>query len=132
MANGAFIDPDPADRSALLDEAQELGRTPPWTLAMLFGRFVVLDHGVIPGAGHVVTIYAHLEAIDPQVVPGRSLEAGDPIGEIGNTGTETAATDGDRARSLHLHWEIHIDDIPLGFGLSFDSTVTVYRALTGV
>jgi len=132
LANNTFLDPTPAERGALLDQAQSLGRTPPWTLAMLFGRFVVIDHGVIPGAGHVVTIYAHLNQIDPAIRPGRMVEAGTRLGEIGNRGTEAAGTGEDNPRSLHLHWELHVDDVYLGAGLGPEDTRALYAELFGV
>ena len=40
-----------ADIDAVLGVAGSIGRTPPWTLAMLFGNFVVLDHGAIEDVG---------------------------------------------------------------------------------
>jgi murein DD-endopeptidase MepM/ murein hydrolase activator NlpD len=129
LANAGFEDASPADRDALLEQARALGHTPPWTLAFLFGRFVVLDHGPIPGAGHVVTIYAHLDSIDRAVVPGALVSRGAPVGEIGNTGTETGASGGDRPQSIHLHWELHVDDVFLGAGLDAATTAEVYRTL---
>lgn len=56
------------------------------------GNSVVLDHG----AG-LFTGYWHLR--DLLVVPGASVQAGDPIGFVGTTGLST----GD-----HLHWELRI------------------------
>ncbi|HDH24966.1 MAG TPA: M23 family metallopeptidase [Actinobacteria bacterium] len=129
VANNSFVDPLPAERAGLLEEATELGFTPPWTLQMLYGRFVVLDHGIIDGVGHVVTLYAHFEQIDPAIRPGLFVEAGTLLGEIGNRGTYTAAINGTRAQSIHLHWEIHIDGEFLGAGLGSDETRQVYREL---
>lgn len=129
IANRAFTDPTPADRVEILDTAKATGHTPPWTLSMLFGRFVVIDHGNIGGVGHVVTIYAHLEQIDSKIQPGVHLKTGDPIGEIGNAGTESAGTGEKRPQAIHLHWEIHIDDRFLGDGLSGKETAAVYREL---
>lgn len=131
MANNSFVDASVVDRQALLDEAQALGRTPPWTLAFLFGRFVVLDHGVVPGAGHVVTIYAHLNEIDPSIRPGIQVPAGGRLGEVGNRGTETGASGGTRPQSIHLHWELHIDDVFLGQGLDAAETRALYQRLFG-
>lgn len=129
IANSAFTDPTPEERLEILDTAKGLGRTPPWTLAMLFGRFVVIDHGVRDGVGHVVTIYAHLNAVDPAVRPGAHVVAGQRIGEIGNAGTESAGTGEVRPQAIHLHWEIHIDDRFLGAGLSSSDTSAVYARL---
>lgn len=130
FVNDTFVDADPADRQAILDDAKALGYTPPWTLAFLFGRFVVLDHGIIAGVGHVVTIYAHLDTVDPALRPGAEISAGTRVGEIGNRGTESAAeaTEG----QIHLHWELHIDDRFFGEGLSAAETSEVYRELFGL
>ena len=131
MANGSYVDPEPDEREEILDIAQSIGETPPWTLAMLFGRFVVIDHGIRPGAGHVITIYAHLDEIDPSIRPGLSVDAGQRLGEIGNLGTESAATGADRPQSLHLHWEVHVDDEYLGAGTSSADTRAIYAELFG-
>ena len=55
----------------------------------LYGNAVVIDHG----AG-VFSSYNHLQAIT--VVAGQSVERGDPIGEMGETGFVSGA---------HVHWE---------------------------
>jgi len=129
LANDTYVDATPEDRNALLAEAQALGRTPPWTLAFLFGRFVVLDHGVYPGTGHVVSVYAHLDHVDPAIRPGQMVEAGTPLGEIGNRGTDAGATGEANPRSLHLHWELYVDDVHLGSGLDATDTRTLYAEL---
>ena len=128
VAVGDFQDPSPRERNQMLDTAKALGATPPYTLVMLYGRYVVVDHGIIDGAGHVVSLYAHLESVDPGIGPGMWVDAGQPLGGIGNSGTRSGA-----ARSpyeqLHLHWELHIDGQYLGAGLSPADTGTVYTAL---
>ncbi len=129
LANNSFVDATVDDRQALLDEAQALGTTPPWILAFLFGRFVVLDHGIVPGVGHVETIYAHLHEIDPGLHPGASVAAGTRLGEVGNRGTETGANGGTRPQSIHLHWELHVNDVFLGAGLTAEETRTLYEGL---
>lgn len=129
MANNSFVDPTPEERAIVLQTARDLGYTPPWTLAMLYGRFVVIDHGIVDGAGHVVTLYAHLDRVDETIRPGLLVEVGARIGEIGNIGTATAASDGDRPRSIHLHWDIYVGTGFLGQGLSASETSDVYRTL---
>ncbi len=124
-----YVEPTPADRGALLDVAAQIGRTPPWLLNSLYGNFVVLDHGYVDGVGHVITIYAHLESVEADVVAGVQVASGQTLGQIGNSGTATAASGGDRPQSIHLHWEIHIDDVFLGAGLSADETRQVYAEL---
>ena len=131
QANNTFVDPSNADREAVLDVARSLGRTPPWTLAMMFGRYVVIDHGVILGAGHVVTVYAHFDSLDSALRPGQMVTAGTRLGEIGNRGTETGATGGTRPQSIHLHWELHVDDVFLGAGQDAAATRATYATLFG-
>ncbi len=130
VAVGNYDDPDPAERTRLLDIAAQLGATPPYTLLTLYGNYVVVDHGVIPDVGHVVSIYAHLEEVAPDVRVGRLVEAGHELGIIGNRGTHAAAN-GDFYDDPHLHWELHIDNQFLGAGLSTDETRAVYTALLG-
>lgn len=131
IADNSYEEPTPEERQRILDEAKALGATPPWTLAMLFGRFVVLDHGNVPGAGHVVTIYAHLDTVDPAIRPGLAVEAGTRLGEVGNRGTESAGTNSGRPQAIHLHWEIHVDNQFLAEGADAASTRDIYRTLFG-
>jgi hypothetical protein len=129
IANRSHTEPEPEERLEILAQAKELGDTPRWTLELLYGRFVVVDHGVIEGAGHVVSVYAHLEEIDPAIRPGGEVAAGDRIGEIGRSGTQSAGTGADEPGALHLHWELRIDDRFLGIGESPDDVVAAYRTL---
>ena len=129
LAVSQYVDPSEADRNAILEEAQKLGRTPLYVLQFLFGRFVVLDHGLVEGVGHVITIYAHLESVDPAVTPGAMMSVGATIGLIGNSGTETAAAGGTRPQSIHLHWELHIDDVPFPEGFNTAATAAVVGVL---
>lgn len=119
------------DREALLSNAAAAGITPFWTLAFLYGNFVVIDHGQVPGAGHTVTIYAHLDNVDPAMTAGALVDAGQLIGEIGNTGTSTSALGATTPTdpSLHLHWEIHVDDSYVGAGLTQDAINPLYDAM---
>ena len=112
----------------MLDTAKALGATPPYTLVMLYGRYVVVDRGIIDDVGHVVSLYAHLESVDPGIRPGMWVVAGQPLGGIGNSGTRSGAS-GSSYEQLHLHWELHIDGQYLGAGLSPADTGTVYTAL---
>ena len=79
-------------------------------LDRLRGRQVWIDHG----AG-VVTRYAHLGAIHPDIAEGVQVSAGQVIGLVGESGQavvwEAPGTD------LHLHFEIRINDQYLGQGL---------------
>ena len=128
LAVGNFQDPDSDDRDELLGIAERLQATPPFTLLTLYGNFVVIDHGVFPFFGHVVTVYAHLHEVDPDIRVGQMIQAGQRVGEIGNRGTHAAAN-GDFYTDPHLHWEIHIDNLYLGAGLSTEETREVYTTL---
>ena len=128
LAVGNYQDPDPDDRDQLLEIAGELQATPPFTLLTLYGNFVVIDHGVFPFLGHVVTVYAHLHEVDPGIRVGQTIRAGARVGEIGNRGTHAAAS-GDFYDDPHLHWELHIDNLYLGAGLSLEETREVYTTL---
>lgn len=123
-----YEDPDSDNRDELLDVAAQLDATPPFTLLTLYGNYVVIDHGIISDVGHVVTVYAHLEEVDPDVQVGETIQAGQRVGEIGNRGTHAAAN-GDFYYDPHLHWELHIDNQFLGAGLSVEETRYVYTTL---
>ena len=125
---GNYEDPESGNRNLLLEAASQLNATPPYTLLMLYGNYVVIDHGIIPDVGHVVTIYAHLEEVDPAIRVGETVQAGQRVGEIGNRGTHAAAN-GDFYTDPHLHWELHIDNQYLGAGLSTRETRHVYTTL---
>lgn len=129
IANRSHVEPEPEERLRLLAQAKELGDTPRWTLELLYGRFVVIDHGVVDGAGHVVSVYAHLAEIDPAIRPGAQVAAGARVGEIGNSGTQSAGTGADEPGAFHLHWELWIDDRFLGAGAAPDEVVRAYRTL---
>ncbi len=128
LAVGDYQDPDPDDRDQLLEVAGTLEATPPFTLLSLYGNYVVIDHGVVPFVGHVVTLYAHLHGVDPDIRVGQTIRAGQRVGEIGNRGTHAAAN-GDFYEDPHLHWELHIDNQFLGAGLNTERTREVYTTL---
>lgn len=60
-----------------------------------WGQMVKIDHG-----GGVQTLYAHMIAGSPMVSPGQWVEAGTPIGLLGETG---------EAYGAHLHFEVYLD-----------------------
>ena len=128
VAAGDYRTASPARRNALLAIAAQRNSTPPFTLIALYGNYVVVDHGLIDGIGHVITIYAHLETVAADIRVGTQVRAGDPLGTIGNTGTRHDAA-GDPDGGLHLRWEIPIDDRYLAEGLSTADTRGVYAAL---
>ena len=128
LAVGNYQDASASQLDDLLAIARALRATPPYTLLTLYGNYVVVDHGIIDSVGHVVSIYAHLEALDPAIRVGQQVKAGDPLGPVGNTGTTFAAA-GSTSQGLQLHWELHINGRYLGEGLSKSETRTIYTAL---
>ena len=63
--------------------------------------------------------YAHLSAYSPLAIEGRSVEAGDVVGFIGDTGDAEGG-------SPHLHFEIHPAAM---LGLGYDGVVAPYPIL---
>jgi len=124
-----YVDADPQDRDAVLAETVPAFDTPFWTLAYLYGNFVVIDHD-LPGGERAVSIYAHLSEVDSQILPGVLVDSGTPLGFVGNTGTSAAAlgtTNNDG--SVHLHWELHVNDRPIGYLESPQATRPLYEQI---
>ena len=128
VAVGDYRDASPADLNDVLAIAAALGATPTFTSVMLNGNYVVVDHGIIDGVGHAASLYAHLEAVAPALRVGQPVRAGNVLGRVGNAGTTSAAA-GNTNRSVHVHWELHINGRHLGEGLSRSDTRAVYAAL---
>ena len=127
-AVGDYQDASTADLDAVLAIAGTLRFTPPYTLVMLYGNHVVLDHGIVDGVGHLVSVYAHLDAVDAAVRIGGPVTAGQLLGRIGNSGTIPAAA-GNTWSTVQLHWELHLNGQYLGTGLSTSNTRAVYATL---
>ncbi len=62
------------------------------------GKYIILQHGE-----NMNTLFAHLDSFS--VSEGDTVEQGEKIGEVGNTGTHSTGP--------HLHFELIFDDIPL-------------------
>jgi lipoprotein NlpD len=62
-----------------------------------YGNVVILNHG-----GGLSTLYAHASRL--LVGPDQSVEAGEPVAEVGDTGN---------ARGAHLHFEVHRNGQPV-------------------
>lgn len=130
VAVSGYVDASPSNRNALLQSTATAGFTPRWTLNMLYGNYVIVEHEPVNGK-ETVTLYAHLETVDAAVVPGAEVTAGQLIGEIGNRGTNASAMD-PAARfpgNLHLHWELYVGGTYLGAGKSISETQQIYMAL---
>ncbi len=63
-----------------------------------YGNRLVVDHGTVPGIGHLVTAYNHAESYG--VAVGEVVHLGQDIGRIGSTGLSTGC---------HLHFSAWVD-----------------------
>jgi murein DD-endopeptidase MepM/ murein hydrolase activator NlpD len=92
-------------------------------LELLHGRQVWIAH-----EGGVLTRYSHLADVDPGLIPGAAVQAGQLLGWVGNSGTSAAAAG--RRDGAHLHFEIHLDGAPFWLGLSLaDIRAVLHYAL---
>jgi murein DD-endopeptidase MepM/ murein hydrolase activator NlpD len=124
-----YVNPSPEDREAVLAQTEPAFDTPFWTLASLYGNFVVMDHQ-LPSGDRAVTIYAHLSQVDSQILPGVLVDGGTPLGFAGNSGTSAAAADvTNNDGSVHLHWELHMNDRPIGYLESPADTEPLYEQI---
>ena len=64
-----------------------------------YGLVIEIAH-----ANGVITRYAHLSSVAPELREGERVSAGQPIARTGRTGNATA---------VHLHYEILVDGRPL-------------------
>ena len=109
----------------LIALSKEAGMTPADAPERLRGRQVWIDHG-----HGIVTRYCHLERVADGIVEGASVEAGDVVATVGNSGT----IDGVRGSEAgaHLHFELRIDDSYLGHGLTAEQIRAAGRTIFGL
>ncbi len=98
-ADRSFTELDPKLHQNFLKESEALGVTPPDILRRLMGRCVEIDHGVRDGV-RCRSIYAHLS--QATVSAGAAVEAGDPVGLVGNSGTSGGVRGTHDGAHLHL------------------------------
>jgi murein DD-endopeptidase MepM/ murein hydrolase activator NlpD len=89
------------------DQSRTLGYTPPDVLDGYRGRQVWIDHG-----NDVVSRYAHLSNIEPDVVAGTQVSRGQIIGTVGNSGTPASVSS--ESIEVHLHMELWTCDSSAG------------------
>jgi murein DD-endopeptidase MepM/ murein hydrolase activator NlpD len=98
--------------------------TSPETLDVFRGRQVWIDHG-----NGIVTRYCHLSAIADGVAVGTTLNAGDLVAYVGESGTPESITN--PGSEYHLHFEVRVGDSFLGAGLPPDQVRALYLELFG-
>jgi murein DD-endopeptidase MepM/ murein hydrolase activator NlpD len=89
------------------------------------GRQVWVDHG-----GGVVTRYAHLSGIAPGIQVGATVQQGQVVAYVGESGTPESVTD--PGHEYHLHFEVRVGSGYLGQGLPPAEVRRLYRELFGV
>ncbi len=111
-------------RRELLEQCSALGRTPQLVLDILHGRRLVLYHGMFDG-NLLTTSYSHAAEIRTDLVPGAWVEPGEIIAWTGASGTSHAYK---ADHWSELHFELRINGLPVGLGLSSNEAGALYRS----
>ena len=93
-----------------------------------YGRYIVVQH-IINGV-ETYSLYAHLSAIQPGIVIGRRVKAGEAIATMGRTSTAEVITK-DRA---HVHFELNVmlnDNFPAWFKKNSPNERNDHGAMNG-
>ena len=117
-----YSEPSVEEREAMLQACKEKGVTPEIILDKLRGRQVWITHSY-----GLVTRYAHLSKVAEHLQEGDPVEAGDYLGNVGNSGTSEGAR-GESANS-HLHLEIWLENSYLGEGLTPQEIRSLWETL---
>ena len=102
----ALVDYEPltaAQATAWAAQSKNLGYTPPEVLDGYRGRQIWIDHG-----NGVVSRYAHLASIEPDIVEGAAVSRGQIIAHVGNSGTPASLNS--ETVDVHLHLELWVGD----------------------
>lgn len=106
-ADTDYVPPSAADLARWAADSAARGYTTEEVLDNYMGRQIWIEHE--PG---VVSRYAHLRAIAPGISAGTAVTRGQPIGEVGNSGSP-ASLQSEQA-DAHLHFELWLGDQHLG------------------
>lgn len=122
--SGAYKEPTTATRERLLAKAnwKISGGLDPADLDTLRGRQVWIDLG-----NGVIARYCHLNRINPSLKLGQTVNPGEYLAHIGNSGTSNGAR-GTR-EDAHLHFELRIGDSFLGEGLDQDEARRAFQVV---
>ena len=91
-------------------------------LDLFRGQQVWIDHGK-----GIVTRYAHLGGVAPDIAEGQRVAAGTVIGYVGDSGTPESISN--PGPETHLHWELRTGETFLGMGLPPEEVRAVYEKL---
>ncbi len=109
-ADWGFEEMTAEELDELLTRSKAQGYTDAAALDRFRGRQVWVDHG-----GGIVTRYAHLGEIAPGIDKGMTVQAGQVIAYVGDSGTPEALTE--PGTEMHLHFEVWVGESYLGEGL---------------
>jgi murein DD-endopeptidase MepM/ murein hydrolase activator NlpD len=112
-----YQNPTPAQMTALLANP-----TPETSIDAFRGRQVWVDHG-----GGVVTRYCHLSAVAQGLSVGQSVNQGDVIAFVGESGTPESVSN--PGNEYHLHFEVRVGSSYLGAGEAPQRVRELYTAL---
>lgn len=110
-----------AELEELYARIDELGTSDAQTLDRFRGCQVWIDHG-----RGVVTRYAHLGGVAPGIYEGVTVEQGQVVGYVGESGTPESVTN--PGTEYHLHFEIRVVEGFLGEGLEPEEVRALYEA----
>jgi murein DD-endopeptidase MepM/ murein hydrolase activator NlpD len=86
------------------------------------GRQVWIDHGK-----GIITRYAHLSGIPPEIVEGARVVQGQTVAFVGDSGTPESISN--PGSEIHLHFEVRVGDTWLGAGMEPDAARALYVQL---
>ncbi|MEE8370403.1 MAG: M23 family metallopeptidase [Dehalococcoidia bacterium] len=112
-ADWGFQEMTVAELDELLTRSKSQGYTDSAAMDRFRGRQVWIDHG-----GGIITRYAHLSGIAPGIEVGMTVQAGQLLSYVGDSGTPEAVTA--PGAETHLHFEIRVGESYLGEGLAAD------------
>jgi murein DD-endopeptidase MepM/ murein hydrolase activator NlpD len=112
-----YVDMNPTSLAAV-----QANPTTPESIDAFRGRQVWIDHG-----GGVVSRYCHLSAIADGLQVGSTVNAGDVIASVGESGTPESISN--PGHEYHLHFELRIGDSYLGAGQAPAQVRALYLAL---
>ena len=119
-----YLDLTPRQLADLEERTAQQGSSDPETLDLYRGRQAWIDHG-----NGILTRYGHLGAIHEDVYVGASVQRGQVIAFVGESGTPESVTD--PGTEMHLHAEVRVGDGFLGEGLPPNEVQRLWERLFG-
>ena len=106
-ADWDYVEPWPELFTLFRGQSAELGYTSPEAEEFFRGRQLWINH-----THQLLTRYAHLSSLDELMIDGASVEQGQIVARVGNSGSPGLLVSPDE--DAHLHLELRVDDGYLG------------------